>query len=53
MLTGLTMSEKIRRGHGDMFGGEQWTMTVEIRLFRALDNRKPALQRLWDILKQP
>lgn len=34
-------------------GGEQWNMTMEIRLFRALDNRKPALQRLWDMLKQP
>jgi DNA-binding transcriptional LysR family regulator len=33
-------------------GGAQWNMTLEIRLFRAIDNRKPALQRLWDGLKE-
>jgi DNA-binding transcriptional LysR family regulator len=33
-------------------GGEQWNMTLEIRLFRAIDNRKPALLRLWENLQQ-
>lgn len=33
-------------------GGEQWSMTLEIRLFRAIDNRKPALVRLWGDLQQ-
>lgn len=28
-------------------GGAQWSMTMEIRLFRARDNSKPALQALW------
>jgi DNA-binding transcriptional LysR family regulator len=28
-------------------GSEQWSMMMEIRLFRALDNSKPALRALW------
>ncbi len=34
-------------------GGEHWSMTLEIRLFRAVDNKKPALQELWRSLVQP
>ena len=32
-------------------GDKKWTLTLEIRLFRAIDNRKPALNSLWDGLK--
>ena len=28
-------------------GSDQWSMRLEIRLFRALDNSKPSLQALW------
>ncbi|SFU30829.1 LysR substrate-binding domain-containing protein [Pseudoduganella namucuonensis] len=28
-------------------GGDQWTMRLEIRLFRAIDRRKPMLDELW------
>ncbi|WP_334189654.1 LysR substrate-binding domain-containing protein [Noviherbaspirillum sp.] len=28
-------------------GGDQWSLTLEIRLFRAIQNTKPALFRLW------
>jgi DNA-binding transcriptional LysR family regulator len=31
-------------------GGDQWTMRLEIRLFRAIDHRKPVLDKLWDNL---
>ncbi|GGX97191.1 LysR family transcriptional regulator [Massilia dura] len=29
-------------------GGEQWTMRLEIRLFRAINHRKPMLDKLWE-----
>ena len=32
-------------------GGEQWTMRMEIRLFRAIDHRKPMLDKLWENLR--
>ncbi|CAN7542705.1 LysR substrate-binding domain-containing protein [Pseudoduganella sp. LjRoot289] len=32
-------------------GGEQWTMRLEIRLFRAIGRRKPMLDELWDRLR--
>ena len=32
-------------------GGELWTMRLEIRLFRAIDHRKPILDKLWDNLR--
>lgn len=28
-------------------GGEQWALTLEIRLFRSIDNKKPMLEELW------
>jgi LysR family transcriptional regulator, hypochlorite-specific transcription factor HypT len=31
-------------------GSEQWTTSLEIRLFRAIDNNKPVLNALWDVL---
>ena len=31
-------------------GGDQWSLTLEIRLFRAIDNHKSALVKLWDVL---
>lgn len=34
-------------------GSEQWGMTLKIRLFRAIDNKKPALEILWRSLAQP
>ncbi len=33
-------------------GSEQWAMTLEIRLFRAIDNKKPVLDALWRGLKE-
>lgn len=33
-------------------GGDLWTMRLEIRLFRAIDHRKPLLDDLWDQLRQ-
>jgi DNA-binding transcriptional LysR family regulator len=31
-------------------GGDQWTLTLEIRLFRAIGRRKPVLDTLWTLL---
>ncbi|MFZ6656196.1 LysR family transcriptional regulator [Undibacterium sp. TJN19] len=31
-------------------GGEQWGMTLEIRLYRAVDNKKALLNTMWDEL---
>lgn len=31
-------------------GSEHWAMTLEIRLFRAIDNKKPVLDALWRTL---
>lgn len=33
-------------------GSEQWAMTLEVRLFRAIDNKKPVLEKLWHALTQ-
>lgn len=33
-------------------GSERWSITIEIRLFRAIANNKPALQALWNDLVQ-
>jgi DNA-binding transcriptional LysR family regulator len=33
-------------------GGDQWSMTLEIRLFRAIGNHKPALEALWHGARQ-
>lgn len=33
-------------------GSEQWTLTLEIRLYRSVENRKPVLERLWQELTQ-
>jgi DNA-binding transcriptional LysR family regulator len=33
-------------------GSELWTMRLEIRLFRAIDRRKPLLDDIWDKLRQ-
>lgn len=32
-------------------GGDQWSMTLEIRLYRSVDNRKPILDELWRTLE--
>lgn len=34
-------------------GGEQWSMKLEIRLFRAIDRRKPVVDALWAGLRAP
>lgn len=31
-------------------GGDQWSLTLEIRLLRAIDNQKSALLKLWKVL---
>jgi DNA-binding transcriptional LysR family regulator len=31
-------------------GSEQWALTLEIRLYRAINNRKPVLNELWNTL---
>lgn len=31
-------------------GGDQWSLAFEIRLFRAIDNQKNALTKLWNVL---
>jgi len=33
-------------------GGDQWTLRLEIRLFRAIERRKPVLDQLWRQLGQ-
>lgn len=33
-------------------GGDQWSMTLEIRLFRAIGNHKPMLDALWQGARQ-
>ncbi len=32
-------------------GGEQWAMEMDIRLYRAVDNKNPVLLKLWEALK--
>ncbi|MFL9924540.1 LysR substrate-binding domain-containing protein [Herbaspirillum lusitanum] len=34
-------------------GTQEWSLDLEIRLFRSLLNKRPALTRLWDELAQP
>ena len=33
-------------------GSEQWTLTLEIRLYRSIDNHKPLLDELWSMLEK-
>ena len=33
-------------------GGDRWTLTLEIRLYRAIDNSKPVLNELWRTLEK-
>ncbi len=45
------VSQELEQGALVRAGDRKWALTLEIRLFRAIDNRKPALNRLWDGLK--
>lgn len=42
--------EELAEGRLIRAGGDQWILTLEIRLFRAIGNQKPALRRLWEAL---
>jgi len=46
------IARELAEGNLVRAGGEQWTLRLEIRLFRAKERRKPVLDQLWRQLGQ-
>lgn len=47
-----SITEELDQGVLVRAGDKKWALTLEIRLFRATENRKPALNKLWNALLQ-
>lgn len=45
-----TVESELGEGKLVAAGGEAWTLELEIRVFRSLQNKRPALIKLWDAL---
>lgn len=43
-----SVAQELNSGKLVLAGGEPWSMQLEIRVYRAMDNRHPSLQRLWE-----
>lgn len=44
------VARDVREGRLTLAGGEHWESRLEIRLYRAWDNRQPTVERLWNFL---
>lgn len=45
-----SVESELRDGKLVPAGGDTWSLALEIRVFRALQNKRPALTKLWDAL---
>ena len=47
-----SVEDELDQGKLVSAGGDAWSLQLEIRVFRSLQNKRPALTRLWDTLPQ-